>query len=96
MSLLDAVFCCSLPSALELTLFGALLAAKFNLHHRRQSLHFLHICLASVLNLRSPKDSSLPGSALDKLVTMLFTSQVRPWASWSSVCGLWSVVGFHE
>ena len=36
------------------------------------------MCLASVLNLRSPDDSQLPGSQLDKLVEMLFGDQEEP------------------
>ena len=48
------------------------------MHEKRQALRFLHICLASVLNLRSPDDSQLPGSPMDKLAAMLFGDQVRP------------------
>ncbi len=39
-------------------------------------MRFLHICLASVLNLRSPDDSELPGTSMDKLTSMLFGDQV--------------------
>ena len=46
------------------------------MHEKRQALRFLHICLASVLNLRSPDDSQLPGSPMDKLAAMLFGDQV--------------------
>lgn len=50
------------------------------MHEKREALRFLHICLASVLNLRSPDDSQLPGTALDKLALMLFGNQARsPW-----------------
>ncbi len=51
-------------------------AGKQNAHERREALRFLHICLASVLNLRSPDDSELPGSSMDKLTSMLFGNQV--------------------
>jgi hypothetical protein len=47
-------------------------------HHRREALSFLHVCLASVLNLRSPADSELPGTPLDKLTEMLLGSQPPP------------------
>ena len=47
-----------------------------DVYTRKQALTFLHVCLASVLNLRSPDDSQLPGSQLDKLVEMLFGNQV--------------------
>ena len=48
------------------------------MYTRKQALLFLHVCLASVLNLRSPDDSQLPGSQLDKLVEMLFGDQDHP------------------
>lgn len=48
------------------------------MYTRKQALLFLHVCLASVLNLRSPDDSQLPGSQLDKLVEMLFGDQEEP------------------
>ena len=48
------------------------------MYTRKQALLFLHVCLASVLNLRSPDDSQLPGSQLDKLVEMLFGDQDQP------------------
>ena len=48
-----------------------------DVYSRKQALTFLHVCLASVLNLRSPDDSQLPGSQLDKLVEMLFGDQAR-------------------
>ncbi|KAK9813301.1 hypothetical protein WJX72_012102 [[Myrmecia] bisecta] len=47
-------------------------------HQRQQALRFLHVCLASVLSLRSPGDSALPGSALDKLAEMVFGDQPPP------------------
>lgn len=47
------------------------------MHEKRQALRFLHICLASVLNLRSPDDSELPGGSMDKLTSMLFGNQVH-------------------
>lgn len=47
-----------------------------DIYTRKQALLFLHVCLASVLNLRSPDDSQLPGSHMDKLVEMLFGDQV--------------------
>jgi hypothetical protein len=47
-------------------------------HERAEALRFLQICLASALNLRSPADSALPGTAADKLTAMLFGGQVRP------------------
>ncbi|KAL3160164.1 hypothetical protein ABBQ32_010930 [Trebouxia sp. C0010 RCD-2024] len=49
-----------------------------DVYTRKQALLFLHVCLASVLNLRSPDDSQLPGSQLDKLVQMLFGDQDEP------------------
>lgn len=49
-----------------------------DMYTRKQALLFLHVCLASVLNLRSPDDSQLPGSQLDKLVEMLFGDQEEP------------------
>ena len=49
-----------------------------DVYTRKQALLFLHVCLASVLNLRSPDDSQLPGSQLDKLVEMLFGDQEQP------------------
>ena len=49
-----------------------------DVYTRKQALLFLHVCLASVLNLRSPDDSQLPGSQLDKLVEMLFGNQDQP------------------
>ncbi len=49
-----------------------------DVYTRKQALLFLHVCLASVLNLRSPDDSQLPGSQLDKLVEMLFGDQAHP------------------
>ena len=49
-----------------------------DVYTRKQALLFLHVCLASVLNLRSPDDSQLPGSQLDKLVEMLFGDQEDP------------------
>ena len=49
-----------------------------DVYTRKQALLFLHVCLASVLNLRSPDDSQLPGSQLDKLVEMLFGDQEEP------------------
>jgi hypothetical protein len=47
-------------------------------HYRREALTFLHVCLASVLNLRSPADSALPGTPLDKLTEMLLGDQPPP------------------
>ena len=38
----------------------------------------LQICLASVLNLRSPDDSGLAGTAADKLACMLFGPPPTP------------------
>ncbi|BDA47386.1 probable transcription-associated protein 1 [Coccomyxa sp. Obi] len=52
--------------------------SKQNAHEKREALRFLHICLASVLNLRSPDDSELPGSSMDKLTSMLFGNQPPP------------------
>ncbi|KAL0051806.1 hypothetical protein WJX82_002492 [Trebouxia sp. C0006] len=49
-----------------------------DIYTRKQALLFLHVCLASVLNLRSPDDSQLPGSQLDKLVEMLFGDHDHP------------------
>lgn len=49
-----------------------------DVYTRKQALLFLHVCLASVLNLRSPDDSQLPGSQVDKLVEMLFGDQDQP------------------
>ncbi len=49
-----------------------------DIYTRKQALLFLHVCLASVLNLRSPDDSQLPGSQLDKLVDMLFGDHDHP------------------
>ena len=49
-----------------------------DVYTRKQALLFVHVCLASVLNLRSPDDSQLPGSQLDKLVEMLFGDQAHP------------------
>ena len=51
-------------------------AAKQSIHEKQEGLRFLHICLASVLNLRSPDDSELSGTPLDKLASMLFGTQV--------------------
>lgn len=50
-------------------------AGKGSVHERAQALRFLQICLASALNLRSPADSALPGTAADKLAAMLFGGQ---------------------
>lgn len=47
-------------------------------HYRREALQFLHVCLASVLNLRSPEDSELPGTPLDRLTEMLLGNQPPP------------------
>lgn len=52
------------------------LAAKQSIHEKQEGLRFLHICLASVLNLRSPDESELSGTPLDKLASMLFGAQV--------------------
>lgn len=52
-------------------------AGKQSVHEKREALRFLHICLASVLNLRSPDDSELPGTSMDKLTSMLFGNQVH-------------------
>ena len=54
-------------------------AAKQSIHEKQEGLRFLHICLASVLNLRSPDDSELSGTPLDKLASMLFGTQVAHW-----------------
>ena len=51
-------------------------AAKQSIHEKQEGLRFLHICLASVLNLRSPDESELSGTPLDKLASMLFGTQV--------------------
>ena len=61
-------------------------AGKGSVHERAQALRFLQICLASALNLRSPADSALPGTAADKLAAMLFGGQACtcPYA-WSGV-----------
>lgn len=53
-------------------------ADKNSVRHRQQSLSFLQVCLASVLNLRSPDDSTLSGSGEDKLCEMLFGKQPPP------------------
>ena len=50
-------------------------AGMGSVHERAQALRFLQICLASALNLRSPADSALPGTAADKLAAMLFGGQ---------------------
>lgn len=47
-------------------------------YYRRQALSFLQVCLASVLNLRSPEDSALPGTGVDKLREMLVGEQLPP------------------
>ncbi len=52
-------------------------AAKHSIHEKQEGLRFLHICLASVLNLRSPDESELSGTPLDKLASMLFGTQVQ-------------------
>ncbi|EIE23491.1 hypothetical protein COCSUDRAFT_65942 [Coccomyxa subellipsoidea C-169] len=52
--------------------------SKQSVHEKREALRFLHICLASVLNLRSPDDSELPGTSMDKLTSMLFGNQAPP------------------
>jgi hypothetical protein len=52
-------------------------AAKQSIHEKQEGLRFLHICLASVLNLRSPDESELLGTPLDKLASMLFGTQVQ-------------------
>ena len=54
-------------------------AAKQSVHEKQEGLRFLHICLASVLNLRSPDESELSGTPLDKLASMLFGAQVIAW-----------------
>ena len=41
-------------------------------HHRKHALALLQACATSVLCLRSPEDSTLPGIARDKLAAMLF------------------------
>lgn len=46
--------------------FACAAAAKDE-YHRNQGLRFLHVTLASMLNLRSPEDSTLRGRSLDKL-----------------------------
>ncbi len=51
-------------------------AAKQSIHEKQEGLRFLHICLASVLNLRSPDESELSGTPMDKLASMLFGTQV--------------------
>ena len=56
-----------------------MLAAKQSIHEKQEGLRFLHICLASVLNLRSPDESELSGTPLDKLASMLFGTQVTAW-----------------
>jgi len=58
-----------------MTAFGVF-AAKQSIHEKQEGLRFLHICLASVLNLRSPDESELSGTPLDKLASMLFGTQV--------------------
>lgn len=55
---------------------AGVLAAKQSVHEKQEGLRFLHICLASVLNLRSPDESELSGTPLDKLASMLFGAQV--------------------
>ena len=40
--------------------------------HRQQALRFLHVALASALDLRSPDESELPGRPVDKLAASLF------------------------
>jgi hypothetical protein len=74
-----AVRFCMLMLQCELTVracAGLAPAGKQSVHEKRQALRFLHICLASVLNLRSPDDSQLPGAPMDKLAAMLFGNQV--------------------
>ena len=57
------------------------------MHERAQALRFLQICLASALNLRSPVDSALPGTAADKLAAMLFSGQVSHLLRCICTCG---------
>ena len=64
-----------LPSACGRQL-ACVCAAKQSTHEKQEGLRFLHICLASVLNLRSPDESELSGTPLDKLASMLFGTQV--------------------
>lgn len=45
---------------------------------RQQALKFLQICLASLLNLRSPEDSQLSGSSFDKVAQMLLKNRSAP------------------
>ena len=52
-------------------------AGREGVAHRQHALQLIHVCLASVLNLRSPAASGLPGTPVDKLATMLFGDQVR-------------------
>ncbi len=69
--------CCAQTASLERRVRCVGVAAGTqSVHEKREALRFLHICLASVLNLRSPDDSQLPGTALDKLAAMLFGNQV--------------------
>jgi hypothetical protein len=45
-------------------------------YYRVQAMRFVHVCLASVLNLCSPRDAEGDGSPLDKLVNVLFGASV--------------------
>lgn len=58
--------------------YGHLPADKHDVHYRKQALTFLHTCLAAILNLRSPVDSSLQGTSIDKVVEMLLGNQPAP------------------
>lgn len=61
---------------LQVDMTSGVCAGKGSVHERAEALRFLQICLASALNLRSPADSALPGTAADKLAAMLFGGQV--------------------
>ena len=52
------------------------LTGQEHVEHRREALKLMHMCASSVLNLRSPLDSSLPGRSIDKLTAMLFGPEV--------------------
>ena len=40
--------------------------------HRQEALRFLHVALATVLDMRGPDQSELPGRPVDKLAASLF------------------------
>ncbi len=46
--------------------------------YKEQALKFLHVCLASVLNLRSPDELRQQGDAADQLASMLLAPPVAP------------------